>query len=39
LTIRPRASSVKQPSEPRPEPQGPRPPLQRMPEGGVERPD
>lgn len=31
--------SAEQPPEPRPEPQGPQTPRQRMPEGGVERPD
>ena len=39
LLTRQKDSSAEQPSEPRPEPQGLKTPRQRMPEGGVERPD
>lgn len=37
--IRQNVTSPEQPPEPRPEPQGPQTPRQRMPEGGIERPD
>ena len=39
LPIRQNATSAEQPPAPRPEPQGPQLPRQRMAEGGVERPD
>ena len=38
-TIRENVTFAEQPPEPCPEPHGKRPPRQRMPEGGVERPD
>lgn len=39
LPTRQNAMSAEKPPAPRPGPQGPQPPRQRMPEGGVERPD